>query len=128
MASVVDTTLVGDRLASMISTHKILDSLIGDGNMIACHRKAELEQLNDLLITVASRDQDAFNRAHSLSSSLGNVLQPVQQQLDDPSTSRDFDHFGDWTWQDSMSSTQLMNVVGTLNLDHFDWPGDPFST
>ena len=131
MASLVNKVLINDFFATMRSTYRILDGLIAEGNMIACHRKAEIEQLSDMLDRIGPSGQpypQMPTASALIPASFGNLMHPNQENnLQDDGAMRYNDAFEDWTWQDTMSSTQLMNVVGALDLDHFDWSGDPFS-
>ncbi|KAJ9653867.1 hypothetical protein H2201_009087, partial [Coniosporium apollinis] len=131
MASFVEPLLIENLPAELEKTHRVLDDLIIKGNLIACRRKAELEQLDNMLYTLKTRDSGMPTRTRSfedtslvnaempgnfLTGPTGNaVVQPGGDGLG--SIGQPFE---EWTWEDAFNSAQLMNVAGLLDGDQFD--------
>ncbi|KAK6373205.1 hypothetical protein LTR64_005126 [Lithohypha guttulata] len=55
MASFLDPLLIEDLSAELKKVHRVIDDLTIKSNLIAYHRKAELERLHTMLGTLQSR-------------------------------------------------------------------------
>ncbi|KAK5087789.1 hypothetical protein LTR05_002004 [Lithohypha guttulata] len=134
MASFLDPLLIDDLSAELEKVHRIIDDLTIKGNLIAYHRKAELEQLHTMLGTLQSR---ASNIEHSslegtsfvtLNASHDFIPESAEATFSIDTQATVAQPFIDWTWEDALDSAQLLNVADLLAGDQpegfygsFDW-------
>lgn len=134
MASFLDPLLIEDLSAELEKVHRVIDDLTIKGNLIAYHRKAELEQLHTMLGTLQSR---ASNIEHSSLEETGVATLNASHDFVPESAGATFSidsqatvaqPFIDWTWEDALDSAQLLNVADLLAGDQpegfygsFDW-------
>lgn len=129
MAAFVEPLLVEDLPADLEKTHRILDDMIIKGSLIACQRKAELEQLNDMLETLKERGSGMPNKTKFRDTRLADDATPVdylQGAVDSPMVQLVGDNLGpilqpfeEWTWEDALSSEQLRTVADLLDGDEY---------
>ncbi|KAL2414860.1 hypothetical protein ABEF95_006427 [Exophiala dermatitidis] len=139
MGAFVEPTLVNNLAAAAQTTYRVIDDMIGKGNMVARFRKAELEQLSKMLeelepeagnyaarSRIVSRRASAGPNVHGQDGQTTAVNETPGAQLDDISLEGNVEPFGEWTWPDAMDPIQLMNVAESLDASRFDWFQQPF--
>lgn len=130
MAAFVEPLLVEDLPADLEKTHRILDDMIIKGSLIACQRKAELEQLDTMLENLRMRGPSIFPQSKPLedatpidaavnASSLQGAIDIPALQLGGDSLELTLQPFEEWTWEDALNSEQLRNVADLLDGDQY---------
>lgn len=130
MAAFVEPLLVENLPTDLQKTHRILDDMIVKGSLIACQRKAELEQLDNMLNTLKARYPGMLMQTKPLGdTSFVNKEMPVDclqgpignavVQLRGDGLGAVVQPFEEWTWEDALNSEQLMNVAGLLDGDQY---------
>lgn len=129
MAAFVEPLLVEDLPVDLGKTHRILDDMIIKGSLIACQRKAELEQLNDMLETLKARGSGMLHKTKFRDNRLVDDAMPVdylQGAVNSPMVQLVGDNLGpvlqpfeEWTWEDALSSEQLRTVADLLDGDEY---------
>jgi hypothetical protein len=135
IASFVEPMLLPDLRATLQNAYDVLDELDTQGNLIARRRVSELKRLGQMLETLESRDVGEATTSTpaamvtSPTSGHHNPDEPPNQDStahvnmspNDPLATTDaVQPFEQWTWEDALSSAQLMNVADFLEENTFD--------
>lgn len=135
MAAFVEPSLVEGCPLAFADVNHVLDDFIAHGNLVARHRKADLQQLDEMLESLKSRHQiqtlgtvmatavpqsnhgtgmptQGFVPATAVES-----MSATEPALEPPDLTYPLDQ---WTWEDAMNSSQLMNVADFLEVNSFD--------
>ena len=124
MASFLDPALIEDSASAFETVLRVHDGLISCGNLVASSRKAELERLEHALNALTSRDINARPANRTMINETFGGEEPGEH-LERSSHGGGSSYgvgqpFDDWTWQDALNSTQLMNVADFLDGNSLD--------
>jgi hypothetical protein len=138
LAAFVEPLLVENLPTNLQKAHRILDDMIVKGSLIACQRKAELEQLDNMLNTLKERALGMLMQTKPLGCiSFTNEEMPVDglqgpisnaaAQLRSNDLGAVVQPFEEWTWEDALRSEQLMSVADLLDGDQYIGSGELFN-
>jgi hypothetical protein len=132
IASFVEPMLLPDLRATLQNAYDVLDELDTQGNLIARRRVSELKRLGHMLEVLESRDvveatattptgmvPNSTTEQHDPDEPPG--LDPPVHGNTGPEVTADAGQpFEQWTWEDALSSAQLMHVADFLEENTFD--------